>query len=63
MRLALEEARAAAAGGDVPVGAVIVRVAGPDEEQVRVQVMRTVAHEVAHHFGISDDRLREIDAY
>ncbi|HET7929444.1 MAG TPA: deaminase, partial [Actinomycetota bacterium] len=25
MRLALEEARAAAAGGDVPVGAVIVR--------------------------------------
>jgi predicted Zn-dependent protease with MMP-like domain len=26
-------------------------------------VQRTVAHEVAHHFGISDDRLREIDAY
>jgi predicted Zn-dependent protease with MMP-like domain len=43
--------------------ASIVRVAGPDETQVRAQVMRTVAHEVAHHFGISDDRLREIDAY
>ena len=43
--------------------ASIVRVAGPDEEHVRVQVMRTVAHEVAHHVGISDDRLREIDAY
>ena len=32
-------------------------------ERVRAQVARTVAHEVAHHFGISDDRLREIDAY
>jgi predicted Zn-dependent protease with MMP-like domain len=26
-------------------------------------VARTVEHEVAHHFGISDDRLRELDAY
>ena len=43
--------------------ASIVRVAGPGDEDVRAQVMRTVAHEVAHHFGISDDRLREIDAY
>jgi len=43
--------------------ASIMRVSGPDEERVRAQVMRTVAHEVAHHFGISDDRLREIDAY
>ncbi len=43
--------------------ASIVRVSGPDERHVRAQVMRTVAHEVAHHFGISDDRLREIDAY
>ena len=41
----------------------IMAVAGPDEARVRAQVMRTVAHEVAHHFGISDDRLREIDAY
>ena len=43
--------------------ASIVAVAGPDEERLRRQVVRTVAHEVAHHFGISDDRLREIDAY
>ncbi|MEP6759534.1 MAG: metallopeptidase family protein [Actinomycetota bacterium] len=43
--------------------ASIVRVAGPGADDVRAQVMRTVAHEVAHHFGISDDRLREIDAY
>jgi predicted Zn-dependent protease with MMP-like domain len=43
--------------------ASIVAVAGRDEARVRAQVQRTVAHEVAHHFGISDDRLREIDAY
>jgi predicted Zn-dependent protease with MMP-like domain len=41
----------------------IVAYAGPNEDRIRSQVMRTVAHEVAHHFGISDDRLREIDAY
>ena len=43
--------------------ATIMGVAGHDEDRVRRQVARTVAHEVAHHFGISDDRLREIDAY
>jgi predicted Zn-dependent protease with MMP-like domain len=43
--------------------ASIVAVAGRDKARVRAQVQRTVAHEVAHHFGISDDRLREIDAY
>jgi len=32
-------------------------------EQVRAQVQRTVKHELAHHFGISDDRLRELGAY
>jgi len=30
------------------------------EEQVVEQVRRTVIHEVAHHFGISDPRLREL---
>lgn len=34
-----------------------------DEQNLRGRVARTVAHEIAHHFGISDDRLREIDAY
>jgi predicted Zn-dependent protease with MMP-like domain len=33
------------------------------EEEVVEQVRRTVVHEVAHHFGISDDRLHELDAY
>jgi predicted Zn-dependent protease with MMP-like domain len=41
----------------------IMAVAGHDEARVREQVARTVAHEVAHHFGISDERLLEIDAY
>jgi predicted Zn-dependent protease with MMP-like domain len=30
---------------------------------VREQATRTVIHEVAHHFGISDERLHELDAY
>jgi predicted Zn-dependent protease with MMP-like domain len=34
-----------------------------DEEGVARVVAHTVEHEVAHFFGISDDRLRELDAY
>jgi predicted Zn-dependent protease with MMP-like domain len=34
-----------------------------DEEDLRRVVAHTVEHEVAHFFGISDDRLRELDAY
>ncbi|HEV2451667.1 MAG TPA: metallopeptidase family protein [Streptosporangiaceae bacterium] len=30
------------------------------EEEVGEQVRRTVIHEVGHHFGIDDDRLREL---
>ena len=30
------------------------------EEEVADQVRRTVIHEVAHHFGIDDERLREL---
>jgi predicted Zn-dependent protease with MMP-like domain len=30
------------------------------EEEVVEQVRRTVIHEVAHHFGIDDPRLREL---
>jgi predicted Zn-dependent protease with MMP-like domain len=30
------------------------------EEQVADQVRRTVIHEVGHHFGIGDERLREL---
>jgi predicted Zn-dependent protease with MMP-like domain len=29
-------------------------------ERIREQVRRTVIHEIAHHFGIDDDRLREL---
>jgi predicted Zn-dependent protease with MMP-like domain len=32
-------------------------------EALREQIRRTVLHEIAHFFGISDDRLRELDAY
>ena len=34
-----------------------------DEPQLRRVIAHTVAHEIAHHFGISDERLLEIDAY
>ena len=32
-------------------------------EELQVEVTRTIHHEVAHHFGIDDDRLEEIGAY
>jgi predicted Zn-dependent protease with MMP-like domain len=32
-------------------------------EAIRAGVRRTVVHELAHHFGISDERLRELGAY
>ena len=40
----------------------IERAAGIPEKVEEV-VRHTVIHEVAHHFGISDDRLRELGAY
>ena len=40
----------------------ILRMCGTAEEVV-TQVRITVVHEVAHHFGISDERLHELDAY
>ena len=35
----------------------------PGLDQLRVQVRRTLLHEIAHFFGISDARLHELDAY
>ena len=35
----------------------------PDEDAIRTQIRRTVLHEIAHHFGISDERLLELGAY
>ena len=34
-----------------------------DEEHLYELVRHTVQREIAHHFGIGDDRLREIGAY
>jgi predicted Zn-dependent protease with MMP-like domain len=34
-----------------------------DQDDLIARITHVVKHEVAHHFGISDDRLREIDAY
>jgi predicted Zn-dependent protease with MMP-like domain len=39
------------------------RLFGRDTERLRREVRRVVLHEVAHHFGISDERLIEIDRY
>jgi predicted Zn-dependent protease with MMP-like domain len=42
--------------------APLVRANGTPE-RLAAAVADTVYHEIAHHFGISDDRLREIDRY
>jgi predicted Zn-dependent protease with MMP-like domain len=39
------------------------RLYGADRDGLRRQIRRVVLHEVAHHFGISDERLVEIDRY
>jgi predicted Zn-dependent protease with MMP-like domain len=39
------------------------RLYGHDPELFAKQVKRTVLHEIAHHFGISDERLVELDRY
>lgn len=36
---------------------------GPYLDRLREEVRHTVIHEIAHHFGISDDRLHELGAY
>jgi predicted Zn-dependent protease with MMP-like domain len=41
----------------------IERMAGEDPDRLRSGVRRVVLHEIAHHFGISDERLRELDRY
>ena len=39
------------------------RLYGADAEQLRAQIRHVVLHEIAHHFGISDERLVELDRY
>ena len=41
----------------------LLRLYGHHAELLRREVTRVVLHEVAHHFGISDDRLIELDRY
>jgi predicted Zn-dependent protease with MMP-like domain len=41
----------------------IERLAGANADRLRAEVRRVVLHELAHHFGISDARLVEIDRY
>jgi hypothetical protein len=36
---------------------------GHHSETLRREVSRVVLHEIAHHFGISDERLVELDRY
>jgi predicted Zn-dependent protease with MMP-like domain len=39
------------------------RLYGGDPELLRDRIAHVVRHEVAHHFGISDQRLVDIDRY
>jgi predicted Zn-dependent protease with MMP-like domain len=41
----------------------IERLAGGDRDRLRGEIRHVVLHEVAHHFGITDERLIEIDRY
>jgi predicted Zn-dependent protease with MMP-like domain len=41
----------------------LTRLYGRSEDLLRAEIRRVVLHEVAHHFGISDERLMELDAY
>jgi predicted Zn-dependent protease with MMP-like domain len=41
----------------------LMRLYGEDADLLRREVRRVVLHEIAHHFGISDERLIEIDRY
>ena len=41
----------------------VERLYGADPDRLRAEIRRVVLHEIAHHFGISDARLIEIDRY
>ena len=41
----------------------IERLAGDDLDRLCEEIRHVVLHEIAHHFGISDERLIEIDRY
>ena len=61
-------ARSSAYGGTPPDKISIYRgplerLYGHDPEVLRDQIRRVVLHEIAHHYGISDERLEELDRY
>jgi predicted Zn-dependent protease with MMP-like domain len=39
------------------------RLYGRDPDTLRRQIRHVVLHEIAHHFGISDERLEELGRY
>jgi predicted Zn-dependent protease with MMP-like domain len=39
------------------------RLYGSDSTVLQDRIRHVVLHEIAHHFGISDERLRELDRY
>ncbi len=41
----------------------VILAAGPDARAIAEQVRHTVIHEIAHYYGIDDDRLEELGAY
>src|SRR3954464_2568982 len=41
----------------------LTRRAGGDRDLLRREIKHVVLHEIAHHFGISDERLIELDRY
>ena len=41
----------------------IAAEAGPDDDALKRVIGETVVHEIAHHFGIDDERLHQIDRY
>ena len=41
----------------------ILLVAGKDESRIAEQVRHTVVHEIAHYYGIEDERLMDLGAY
>lgn len=36
---------------------------GHDPDELRREITATIRHEIAHHFGIDDERLEELDRY
>jgi predicted Zn-dependent protease with MMP-like domain len=62
----IQEAYGGTVSGALPdtitiYGGPLERLYGHEPELLTRQIRRVVLHEVAHHFGISDERLIDID--